>query len=742
MRNLLKVFGGSVAAMGAFALVVAAADAAETGRAAYDRVSRASSQRMPTMPSLPINSVGNLSPNLPTNSNGGGNAGMKCPDGATGVYPKCDCGDNKLYDADTNTCNACGVSGQVVVNGACVCPDGMHVDASKNACVMDSECPDGGVKNSEYTVEKCMNDVLACVNNGALPGGLNDLFNEDLRNSIVNGMGICSVQIDKCIAEVRKDCRNIYRVAADVWLDFNTRKVQPEYYSFVLRKTGLTPYQAENTCWLLDKNTFGSSFAAVSNGGNVTREYNYRVGAYNNQAGDAQKNAPQGVTVNNNNPGVDGQRGHYARWDAATAECWLRVAAYNKDKHIKNSWLFGALGDDEPAEVWKLAGDTFQCNKDLFGFSLMNDTSTAAVVGVGGGTLVGAGVGAIAGHGDREFDCSRDSHRKKLGEQLREVGNTGILNEYMEPGNQLATTGDITVEQCYDIVNLYNVYRQLNSALKECGGVNVVGEKELSLAFSCQKQENETWDKCFETYATGCVGHDFNSLNECSAWLLKQCYDADDKKKCLLSHGVNASIIVEEDLGVSGRCTFHPINYAKSMGTGIYCTAESGCKTATDIRSDVDRLGRVLNRLEILQGEDNNRLSTTLIGAGVGAGAGGVATAITAFVERNNINCRVGDGLAQVGFGKSYSIGSLKDFYVKWNLRLPDTVAPTAQVKDCESWKQACGTMTNARHCETAQINYKPDNAPTTTLIRAACVMSGSACIENYSVAKSYGACE
>lgn len=72
-----------------------------------------------------------------------------------------------------------------------------------------------------------------------------------------------------------------------------------------------------------------------------------------------------------------------------TATCLIRVAAYNKDKHISNSWLFGAAGDDRPAEVWKAAGDTFSCNKDLFGFSLMNDTSTAAVVGVGGGTVLG-----------------------------------------------------------------------------------------------------------------------------------------------------------------------------------------------------------------------------------------------------------------------------------------------------------------------------------------------------------------
>ena len=69
------------------------------------------------------------------------------------------------------------------------------------------------------------------------------------------------------------------------------------------------------------------------------------------------KNNPQGLQVNDGNPGVDGQRGHYARWDAAAGECLIRVAAYNKDNHIKNSWLFGALGDDKPAEVYRLQED-------------------------------------------------------------------------------------------------------------------------------------------------------------------------------------------------------------------------------------------------------------------------------------------------------------------------------------------------------------------------------------------------
>ena len=155
--------------------------------------------------------------------------------------------------------------------------------------------------------------------------------------------------------------------------------------------------------------------------------------AYNGQKGNVLiKTLPQGVTVNDGNPGVDGARGHYARWDATTATCLVRVAAYNKDDHITNTWLFGAAGDDRPAEVWKATGDSFTCNKDLFGFALMKDTSTAAVVGVGGGTLLGVGVGAAAGHGKRAFDCSINKHREMLFDGLRASRNISILNEYLE----------------------------------------------------------------------------------------------------------------------------------------------------------------------------------------------------------------------------------------------------------------------------------------------------------------------
>lgn len=680
MQSLLKFFGTSVAGLGLFAFIgtVYAADTS-TARAGYNVrglnrsgvTQTTASQRMPTMPTLPINTVGNLSPDLPTSSSNGSAGG----------------GDN---------------------------PDNPGTPDNPN-----QECPDGGVRNSDYTVDTCMNDVLACINNGALPNGLNDMFNEDLRNSIVNGMGLCSVQVERCIREVRKDCKNVYSSASDVWIDFNARKVQPEYYSFVLRRTGLTPNQAENTCLLLDRNTYGSSFTAVSNTGAVTEEYNNTVGAYNSQNGNILvKTNPQGVNVNTGNTGVDGQRGHYARWDPTTAECLIRVAAYNKDTQIKNSWLFGAVGNDQLAEVWKAAGETFTCNKDLFGFTLMNQTNTAAVVGIGGGAVVGVGVGALAGHGKRAFDCANEKHREMLTEELRTNGTMGTISNYME--NKIpATTSLINQEQCEEVVLLYDKLTQLESAIDLCDG-DWVQEETVAVATQVSVVEVSS-EEGTQQVAT----NQLNKTTEMASTAADQARSsgADDKK-----------------------CHFKTLNLDKYKGEGIYCNAgESDCLPAIDIEKEMDRLRPVFTAeiVDLIQnGEASNMGKSIGIGAAVGAGAGGLATAITAFVERSNINCRVGDGLAQIGLNKSYTIGSLKDFYVKWNLSLPDTISPTALVVDCDSWKRACGTLTDLNQCNAAQINYRPAGATQTALITGACTASGSVCIENYPVARSYGACE
>ena len=579
----------------------------------------------------------------------------------------------------------------------------------------EPECADGGVRNSEYTVDNCMNDILSCINNGALAGGLNDLFNEDMRNAIVNGMGLCAVQVDKCMVSVRHDCKPVYRAMADVWVDFNSRKVQPEYYNFVLRKTGLTPNQAENTCMLLDKNTYGPSFAAVANSGATTNEYNKNVGAYNGQNGNVLiKSNPMGVRVNNGNPGVDGQRGHYARWDATTATCYLRVAAYNKDEQIKNSWLFGALGDDQLAEVWRPAGDTFSCNKDLFGFSLLNDTSTAAVVGVGGGTLLGAGVGAIAGHGRRAFDCDNASALKELNKQIEKNGSSVmVLNRYV-PAESRLTGAVVDAAQCRAIVDLYVKYGSIKDDMAAYG-------KEMLV---CAVDGDVSGDDV----SNYCAAFKFNA---------KEC---EDYAKDNAEWGITEISCSEE----CESCTYYSLRDPNSfVNTSLKCDRlDKTCATKEQTQAELRELDGVFAGLTILNGEKSTVGKNAGIGAAIGAGTGGVATAITAFVEKNNISCRVGDGLNTVAFGKSHSIDTLKDFYVKWNLRLPDTVSPTSTAVDCKSWKLACAQYTDLQQCKSVALNYKPDVNGTISLVRSACKVSGSVCIENEVVAKSYGACE
>ena len=195
----------------------------------------------------------------------------------------------------------------------------------------------------------------------------------------------------------------------------------------------------------------------------------------------------------------------------------------------------------------------------------------------------------------------------------------------------------------------------------------------------------------------------------------------------------------------SSRCSFYPLNLNLSRPTdSIYCTSGFNCKSELQIQEDLNRLGVLFNGdvLSVLQEkEDGNIGTSTLIGAGIGAGTGGLATAITAFVERNNISCHVGDALAEVAYSKSYSIGSLKDFYVKWNLNLPDTDLPTLVVSDCDSWKRACARLTDLNQCKSASANYKPAGKTFSTFVQNACSAQGTECVINKENAQNAGAC-
>lgn len=654
------------------------------------RAGMSASMRMPTMPTLPINTLGNISQNINT-------------------------------VVSTTTTDKPGSPDAPDTPDEPDVPDVPDVpDEPDVPDVPAPECPDGGVKFSVYTVDNCMKDVMNCVNGGALPNGMQDLFNEDVRNSIFNGMNLCATQVDKCIASVRMNCENVYRVPADVWLDFNARKIQPEYYNFVLRKTGLTPYQAENTCLLLDRNTYGTSFNAVSaNNNKVTSEYNVPVKAYNGQGG--TKPNTQGVKINNKS-GIDGGRGYYARWDATNAECYVRVGAYNKDAQIKNSWLFGAAGDDKIAETWMPVGSTFTCNKDLFGFSLYNDTSTVAVVGIGGGTLVGAGVGAAAGHGKRSFDCGVKDHRKKLLDQLIATEVLDTVNTKLSTHISVADN-DITESQCLQIANLVD-----NSAV--CVDKYYVKWKcEVSMA---DEYGNSTQDLFV-------INADSEDSYISQIENAKEKYSSDKAVLAALQACLQEATDWEDNINAEVVSKLR-ICARKSSIDAISACLHDSVTGAYDVECPDAKQFNKITIFRTLQ-DKNNRVQTALIGAGVGAGVGAAATVVTALVEKGNINCRVGDGLEKVSYGKSHNISSLRDFYVKWNLRLPDTIAPTTMVTNCNSWHRACAELNDARQCQSAQINYKPIGATATTLVYGACVRSGSVCIENAAVAKSYGAC-
>ena len=725
MFKILKVFGLSVVSAGV-CLLGGAADAA-TGRAAYENVRTgsfagaaqgASTQRMPSMPTLPLIAVGNISTDVPVSPNndvpnGGGNGG----------------GDN---------------------------PPGP--DLPPNVTIQ--ECPDGGVKNSAYTIDNCMRDVLACVNNGALPNGLNDMFNDDLRASIINGMGLCYNQVDKCITDVRRNCARVYGSRADVWIDFNSRKVQPEYYSFVLRKTGLTPVQAENTCLLLDKNVYGKSFAAVAGEGKVTAEYDQKIGAYNSQMdGMLSKDNPMGSVVNQNGY-VDSQRGHYARWDAATAECLIRVAAYNKDKQISNSWLFGAIGDDRPAEVWKVAGETFTCNKDLFGFSLMKDTATAALIGVGGGTVLGAGIGAAAGAGVANKNakagegCDNKAFRNEVLRTVKSSTNLVLLSRFLSK-SITDSTADIDEKVCSEILGLSDKYEAYNVMVDACEKANRMGEVSQTMIASISCPASKTLAQCVEEMVR--KSGKFNEGEVAGrAAALTNCLLTSDMENG--QYIINASgelckeaseVLAKMGIGVTplGNCSFKNIDLVSldAEREDILCSSGTECKTMAETKEDLNILANILPTIQVEAPKTESRGATigkgAAIGAAVGAGAGGLATAITALVEHDNINCRVGDGLGQVGLNKSYSIDGLKDLYVKWNLNLPDTqvVGGGTTVRDLASWTDACKTYISEAACKDAQFYYK-NAAGALEWVYSACEfdVAGATCNPSATLIKSY----
>ena len=701
MSALLRLFGMYVLGAGVCALGMSGADAAPAAvRGAYSgaraNMYGTNTARMPSSPSLTLNNVGNVS---------------------TGVR-------NNNISVSTTPSNPTPDPNPTPDN----CADAM-------------------------TVEECMTMIASCVNGGALPNGINDLFDADVRNAIMNGMGLCSAQVDMCLDGVKiktenGSCTNVYNAATDVWIDFNSRRVQPEYYNFVLRKTGLTPNQAENTCWLLDRNVYGTSFTALNEQERadgypwwpVTNEYGKGVNAYNGQVDPRdrmydRKTKPAGLDVNSDGY-YDAQRGYYARWDAKTATCLVRVAAYNKGKHITNSWLFDAIGDERPAEVWRAAGESFTCNKDLFGFSLMNDTKTVAVVGVGGGAVLGAGVGAAFIHGDRNFSCDNKQNLAALNKALtsEDLAKLNVFAKQNGANYNFPVTGsELNGNQCKDFVDLYTRYIKYKTEYDLCDG-NVSTDEIIVLI---ESTGCEDWATCLTTLMESDSQYK-NYFKYCKAAEADYAGEDEGLYKATTSADECAAHIAHKVIRSLDKdgCWFRNM---LGKNTDVRCGVDrEGCLSKTEIGSQLSILSGVFDDIEILKGDKNNVGKALGIGTAVGAGAGGLATAITALVEKENISCRVGDGLAQVGLNKAHRIDTLKDFYVKWNLRLPDAITPAKTIKTYEELKQVCKLYSNTE-CNSVQVNFKSGNTIETLYTICKFDDTMGQCLVNDTVATSHG---
>ncbi len=546
----------------------------------------------------------------------------------------------------------------------------------------EPECADGGVRNTDYTVSMCMNELRLCVDAGAVEGGLHGLFNDEYFARVLNGnLRICQNVVDKCL-DIRKDCRKVYRTYKSVWADFKSRILWPEYYNFVLYKTGLTPNQAKKTCT--------------------------RLGA---------------------------------KWDAVNADCVVCVVAYNKDKPISNEWLFGAAGNGKDAEACLKMGESFTCNKSLFGFSLLNDTATVAATAIPGGAIVGGVIGGVAAKSKQnkvmDTPCASKDFRQKLGKQIQSGENNRLLKTYLYDAGR----------------DQYGYY----------SGYYAGGDESTAKAVpdTFYNMDEATCELIMDLYAKAKLYEDGIEACEADAELnyvasllpkgdiKSQITDIvlqDDKRVCYTQGTVQCvsakSGLTQQTLDAfKSQCMFIPLQlgYTVNNENSPFCTHNGDCRTVNQIKSELSRLRGLLDAIAVVT-DDSNAPSVgkgILVGGTIGAATGGLATGITALIESNNIKCVVGDDLASVALNKSHTISSLKDFYVKKGFSLPDTIIPTTVVSDRDSWAVACSEYAgNPEDCSNAQVVYKHGNAR--EIISAACEAQGSTCGVNEDVAQSH----
>jgi len=546
-----------------------------------------------------------------------------------------------------------------------------------------SDCADGGVKNTQYNVAMCMNELQVCVNTGAVEGGLHGLFNNDYFLRVLNGnIRVCQNVVDKCLT-IRKDCKNVYKTNRSVWADFRSRILMPEYYNFVLYKTGLTPNQAKKAC--------------------------VRLGA---------------------------------KWDAVNAECQVEVVAYNKSKPISNEWLFGVAGNGKDATAWLKTGTSFTCNKNLFGFSLLNDTATTAAISAGA-VVIGATTGGLIAKAKQnkvkrqqyKDMCESKDFRKRFGAKIAQSHKDLVLKTYfadvkLDDNNEFdpdltqmimqdVDFYNLDKDQCDAILGLYSKAQLYYSAIEHCEDVET-NKTILEILNKKISGDNLTYasEVQFET-DTGRITQLVYSDVRCSV---------DD-----------ASLTEEQVKNFNNVCMYKPLQVGLLILTddSPYCNTYGKCLNAWQIKRELAKLEGLLNELSTSLDTSAPSIGKgILVGGGVTAAAGGIATAIVAGIESNNIKCVVGNDWGSVSLGKSYSIDSLKDLYVKHGFMFPDSVVSTVLVVDKASWELACSEYAgNAEDCPNAQIVYKDNNGR--DVVSAACEVSGNMCVMNEDVAQT-----
>ncbi len=632
----------------------------------------------------------------------------------------------------------------------------------------------GGTDNDGLTnIDQCMSSLSSCVA-GAFADGIRDMFDPKIREAIMLGndidrVALCQNVVDKCISDVKTSDgkTTFYKDSKTVWADFNRRVIQPEYYSFVMRETGLTPDQAENTCMLLDKNTYGKSFAGVA-GDQVMGEYQDQIKPFNNQAAQDQKTSSLGLTPNN-----EYDRGYYARWDAKVAKCYVRVAAYNGDKIIDDKWArFAGTGKD--AEAWVPAGDSFKCNKDLFDFALRTTTKGVALYGIGSGAIVGGITGAIIGKNTgatkgidlNTLNCLNKSERDDLATAISNSDNGwDLLQRYNVNIKNKATLSE---KDCQNILNLFGkrlvnaetaigtdliAKKKTASGAKKSGststgarltynyvlGVPVTGgfatvvasDKLTSVwyaisdpninvltdsAFLPEKVKDTNVWKQMQKNADGSFSVSELPANQTSIWVIKGT-EVSDVKAAAASQALEN----EEESNSDSSIKFHSLKNIKIIESATCNAVSQDCIEKSSLEKEIEEIKSLRDSIND-SGETSggkNHLAGAAIGTGIGAGAGGVVTAISAFVEGKQINCRVGDDLERVALNKSYSIPKLKDYYIKWALKLgpTDGKTTTTNVQTYAEWQTACSLQ--ASNCAAATVK----KLGTGEVIKNACVM-------------------